>query len=79
MQDRQGEFKQYQRDIEYAETHHEELMNQYPEQWIAILNRKVVGTDSDVYQLIDGLRRQGIPTERAVLRHLTKEEELLIL
>ncbi len=79
MKDQQGEFKQYQKDIQYAETHHEELLNQYPEQWVAIMHEKVVGAGSDVYQLIDELREKGIPTERVVLRHLTREEELLIL
>ena len=79
MKDQQGEFKQYQKDVRYAETHHEELLNQHPEQWVAILNEKVVGAGSDVYQLIDELREKGIPTERVVLRHLTREEELLIL
>ena len=79
MKEQEGEFKQYQKDIGYAETHHEELLNQYPEQWVAILNEKVVGGGSDVYQLIDELREKGIPTERVVLRHLTREEELLIL
>jgi ribosomal protein L20 len=79
MQDQQPEFQQYQKDIEYAETQHEELLRQYPEQWVAILNEEVVGSDSDVYRLIERLRRCGIPTERAVLRHLTEQEELLIL
>ena len=58
------------------------VFNQFrddPEQWVAILNEKVVGGSSDVYQLIDELREKDIPTERVVLRHLTREEELLIL
>ena len=79
VQDKQLEFEQYQKDIEYAETQHEELLRQYPEQWVAILNEQVVGSDSDVYQLIEQLRKQGVPTERIVLRHLTEQEELLIL
>ncbi len=79
MQDKQLEFEQYQKDIEYAETQHEELLRHYPEQWVAILYEQVVGSDSDVYQLIDWLQEQGIPTGRVVLRHLTREEELLIL
>ena len=79
MQDEELEFQQYQRDIEYAETRHEELLRQYPEQWVAILNEEVVGSDSDVYRLINQLRKRGIPTEWSVLRHLTEHEELLIL
>ena len=79
MKEQQDEFKEYQKDIDYAETHREGLLNQYPEQWVAILSETVLGAGSDVYRLIDELREKGIPTERVVLRHLTQEEELLIL
>ena len=79
MNEQQLEFDQFQRDIEYSETHREELLNQYPEQWVAVLKRKVVGHASDVYELLDELRERGIPTERVVLRHLTRQEELFIL
>ena len=79
MNKQQVEFDQFQKDIEYSETHREELLNQYPEQWIAVLKRKVVGHASDVYELLDELRERGIPTERVVLRHLTRQEELFIL
>ncbi|MFQ6026747.1 MAG: hypothetical protein ACE5Q6_04435 [Dehalococcoidia bacterium] len=74
-----GGFEQYQKDVEYAETHYDELLSRYPEQWAGILEGKVVGTAADVYQLIDDLKKQGIPTERVVLRHLTNNEELFIL
>jgi hypothetical protein len=73
------EFEQFKRDIEYAEAHHWELLEQYPEQWVAILDERVVGTSSDVYQLIDELQERDVPTERVVLRHLTRHEEMLIL
>ncbi len=79
MNEQQVEFDQFQRDIEYSETHREELLNQYPEQWVAVLKGKVVGHASDVYQLLDELGERGVPTERVVLRHLTHQEELFIL
>jgi hypothetical protein len=78
-QQAEEEFEQFQKDVSYTEAHHEELLNQYPEQWAAILHQKVVGAAPDVYQLIDELQERGIPTERVVLRHLTRREELLIL
>ena len=79
MNQQAEEFDQFQQDVSYAETHHEDLLNRYPEQWAAILHQKVVGAAPDVYKLIDELQERGIPTERAVLRHLTRREELLIL
>ena len=78
MNEQQVEFDQFQKDIEYSETHREELLNQYPEQWVAVLKGKVVGHTPDVYQLLDELRERGVPTERVVLRHLTRQEELFV-
>ena len=49
VNEQQVEFDQFQRDIEYSETHREELLNQYPEQWVAVLKGKVVGHTPDVY------------------------------
>jgi phosphoserine phosphatase len=72
-------LEKFQRDIDYAEAHREALLNQYPEQWVAILDQQVVGAKPDVYQLIDDLKARGIPTQRALLRRLTRQGELLIL
>lgn len=79
MNESQAILEKFQRDIDYAEAHREELLNQYPEQWVAILDQQVVGAKPDVYQLIDNLKARGIPTQRVLLRHLTRREELLIL
>ena len=79
MNEVQAIFEKFQRDIDYAEAHSEELLNQYPEQWVAILDQQVVGAKPDVYQLIDDRKAWGIPTQRVLLRHLTRQEELLIL
>lgn len=79
MTKQQPEFEQFQSDIEYAETHREELLSQYPEQWVAILNQEVVGASLDPHQLIADLKQRSIPTEWIVVRHLTRQEELLIL
>lgn len=75
----EAEFEQFQRDIAFGETHHDELLKRYPEQWVAILNEGVVGAAPDVYHLLDELTVRRIPTERVVLRHLSRQEELLIL
>ena len=79
MNEVQAEMEQFEKDIGYAETHREELLNQYPEQWIAILSQQVVGASTDAYQLIADLKKRGIPTAWVVVRHLTRQEELLIL
>ena len=79
MNELRAELERFKRDTQYYEAHREELLNQYPEQWVAILDQEVVGASPDPYQLIANLKKGGISTERVVLRHLTRQEELLIL
>ena len=59
----------------YYETHYEELLEQYPEKWVAIYNQKVVGTDSDGRQLLISLKKEGFPLRKVLVKHLTHEGE----
>ena len=69
----------FQQDVDYYEFHYEELLQQYPEQWVAILNQTVVGSDTDLDRLLSRLNSEGIPIEKALIEHVTAEEEVLIL
>ena len=56
-----------------------ELLDRYPEQRGAILNERVVAVSDDPFLLVQILKDKGLPSEWAVIEHLTLEEELLIL
>lgn len=47
MQEKQAEIRRFHRDVDYYQAHREELLKQYPEQWVAIFNEQVVGADPD--------------------------------
>ena len=79
MKDAQEELKRFSRDTASFEEHHEELLHQCPDQWVAILNKQVIGTSADYRKLITDLLADGVPTKRVVFKHLTREEELWIL
>jgi hypothetical protein len=79
MMDHQAELQRFHRDVEYYEDHWEQLLEQYPEQWVAILNEQVVGADPDADRLLTMLRERGIPTEEAFVGYLTNKDEELIL
>ena len=79
MKDTQAELKRFSRDTAYYEGHHEELLQKYPEQWVAIFNEKVVGASPDYEQLLTDLLGKHVPIEHALFKHLTREEELWIL
>lgn len=75
----QQELEQFRSDAQYLEDHREELLEQYPERWVAIYNQQVVGAAKDAKRLKRQLERKGIPASRVFREYLTKKEELLIL
>ena len=67
------------RDVEYYEAHYRELLAQYPDQWIAIMEQEVVGAADDAFELVAELKARGIPADRVLRRHMGTGSELLIL
>jgi hypothetical protein len=74
-----AELKRFERDSDYLEAHYDELLDRYPEQWVAILDEKVVGTASELRQLLDELQGRDVPLERVLVEHLTRNDDILIL
>lgn len=79
MQEAQAELARFKKDTAYLDAHYEELLEQYPEQWVAIYNQQVVGTGPDFEQLLKNLKAQGFPVGQLLVEHLTRQEEVLIL
>lgn len=75
----QQELEQFRSDAQYFEEHRQELLEQYPERWVAIYNQQVVGAAKDAKRLKTQLDRKGINAGRVFREYLTKKEELLIL
>lgn len=79
MTEIQVDLERFDRDAAFYEAHREELLQQYPERWVAIYNQEIVGAAEDLKQLIAQLERKGIPRGRAFVEYVTSNEELLIL
>ena len=79
MSNSENRIERHYGDVEYYEAHYRELLNRYPDQWIAVRNRKVVGTSGDAFKLMANLKAEGVPTHEVLVRHLTRDAELLIL
>ena len=79
MNERQAEMEQFHRDTQYYGAHWEELLEQYPEHWVAIYKEQVVGTSPDARQLLVELKQRGIPIGETLFKYLTHKEELWIL
>ena len=63
----------------YYESHYEELLDQHPDQWVAIYEQKVMGTDSDQRKLLTALKEDGVPLNKVLVKHLTREGQAFIL
>ena len=75
----QRELERYREDAQYFEEHQEQLLVRYPEKWVAIHNRQVVGAAKDLRRLIAQLQRKGIPPADTYRQYLSTKEDLLIL
>ena len=79
MKELQAELQRFKRDTAYYEAHREELLEQYPEQWVAIFNQQVVGASPDFDQLLDDIEGKGVRVGQVLVEYLTRKDELLIL
>lgn len=79
LERREDQLTRFQRDVDYFESHYEQLLREHPEQWVAIFKQAVVATDSDFDALLEILEQAGIPIESALIERVTSEEDILIL
>jgi len=79
VQKQHDHLRSFGQDIEYLEAHDHELLEQYPEQWVAVFDQRVVGASADFDQLLTNLKRQGVPIGRAYIEFLTRRDDILIL
>ena len=75
----QQDIERYRADARYFEAHRPELLQRYPEHWVAVYNQEVVGTAKDMKRLVQQLERKSIRPGRTYCEYLTEKEELLIL
>ena len=66
-------------DVEYYETHYEELLEKYPNQWIAISDARLAGVADSSTELIAKMRDAGVPTNRMFMYHMETEPTIWIL
>ena len=79
MIDIKKELQKFTKDGQFLDVHYEELLEEYPEQWVAVFDEKVVGAGPDFDRLLDDLQARGLPLGRIVIEKVTAEEEVWIL
>ena len=79
MQEKQAELRRFHQNVEYFQMHREELLKQYPEQWVAVFDEGIVGADPDYEHLLDELQAKHVPLGKVFIQRATDKDELLIL
>ncbi len=76
---RQADLRRFRGDVDYYAEHRDDLLARYPEMWVAIFERQLVGVASDPRALVATLKERGIPAGQALVKHLSRENIPLIL
>jgi hypothetical protein len=73
------DLERYGADAAYFDAHRAELLEGYPDHWVAVYNQEVVGAAREIEDLVKVLEGKGIQPGRTYREYLTDKEELLIL
>ena len=71
--------KQFCADVEYLDSHWEELRAAHPNCYIIVYQGQVVGTGPNLRKLAKALDKQGIPTNTIAVRFAADPPRKLIL
>ncbi len=74
----QTHLEHYHADALWFGDHYEELKSLYPDQWIGVCNKKVVGAHEDPELLMIELKSRGVPIERTFFDFVPTEEKVWI-
>ena len=75
QQETQAELKRFHGDTQYFDSHYQDFLNEYPEQWVAVYNQEVVGTGPQVRPLLKQLKANGVPLAKVVIERVSQEQE----
>lgn len=59
---------------DFLESHREELLQRYPDQWIAVYKQEIVGVDKELRSLVRKLRISGTPLRYIALEMFRSKE-----
>ena len=71
--------RQFTANREYAEAHHEQLKQQYPDQWVGIVRQQVLAHGASAEDVVRAVREANEDTRGMVLHHACVEEPIWIL
>lgn len=75
----QRDHERFRADALYFDAHREELLNRYPEHWVAVYCKRIVGVAREHRDLLAALTVSGVPAGRAYIQYAADDDVDLIL
>ena len=72
-------LEQFVEDNRFLEGIRPELQNKYPNRWVAVYKKEVVGDAKSISKIIKMLKSKGVPVSQSVLVFLRKKPIPMIL
>ena len=74
-----SDLDQFAQDAAFLESIRPELLNKYPDCWVAVYKKRVVASGPVLRDVVKQLSERGFPRTRVVVDYLTTEHRALIL
>ena len=68
--DRKVEMRHFDEDVQFANENAREIRRLYPDHWVAVYDKQVVGADEDLDRLLDDLMALGYPPGKSLIRRM---------
>ena len=65
--DRKVEMRHFDEDVQFANENAREIRRLYPDHWVAVYDKQVVGADEDLDRLLDDLKALGYPPGKSLI------------
>ena len=74
-----AELKIFTEDQLFFDEMYHEFLERYPDKWVAVYNKEVIGVDEDFRRLLKSLKASGYPLRRLAINRVTAEDANWIL
>ena len=64
------EMEHFDQDIQFVNDNAREIRRLYPDQWVAVYDKQVIGADADLDRLLDDLKALGYPLGNSLIRRI---------
>jgi hypothetical protein len=78
MEEAQKELDHFRKDTRWYNDHYEELLENYPDHWVAVYDQELVAASPDEDEMFAELKRKGVLATKAYITFLTTKDEIWI-